>query len=363
MYLKQTILACLLATVSQIALADQLRLKAGYPESYVVQKGDTLWDISGRYLAEPWLWPRLWNTNPQIANPHWIYPGDVLQLSWVNGEPRLGKAMQGGKQVIRLGPKIRNENKANPIPTLPISEIGPFLQTDHILADSQMERRLPYVLGSGEKQIGMLEGTRLYVQGTLTPGQRYGVYHPGVIYKDRETGEQLGQEAIFAGVIRAVAPLANDRTEVMLEHNRREVRQGDRVMPLPAQENMPAIFMPKMAPTITPGYIIALPSKARGGGKFDVVLINRGSRDQLSAGDMLEIRRQGPALVSKHENVNYKELSSVYSRVFYSNTHQAALPSEAIARVMLFKVYDKLSYGLIMQSNDMVSSGYQVTHF
>ncbi|MGL5775336.1 MAG: LysM peptidoglycan-binding domain-containing protein, partial [Aeromonas veronii] len=99
MYLKQTILACLLVTVSQAALADQLRLKAGYPESYVVQKGDTLWDISGKYLSEPWLWPRLWNINPQIANPHWIYPGDVLHLGWVNGEPRLGKAMQGGKQV------------------------------------------------------------------------------------------------------------------------------------------------------------------------------------------------------------------------------------------------------------------------
>ncbi|MGL4477704.1 MAG: LysM peptidoglycan-binding domain-containing protein, partial [Aeromonas veronii] len=261
MYLKQTILACLLVTVSQAALADQLRLKAGYPESYVVQKGDTLWDISGKYLSEPWLWPRLWNINPQIANPHWIYPGDVLHLSWVNGEPRLGKAMQGGKQVIRLGPKTRYENKANPIPTLPISEIGPFLQTDHILADSQQQKTLPYLLGSDQKHIGMLEGDTLYVQGSLTPGQVYGIYHPGVVYKDRETGELLGQEAIFAGVVRAVARLDGDRTEVMLTHNQREVLQGDKVMPLPAQENMPAVFTPKAAPAITPGYIIDLPNK------------------------------------------------------------------------------------------------------
>lgn len=362
MYLKQTILACLMVTVSQGALADQLRLKAGYPESYVVQKGDTLWDISGKYLSEPWLWPRLWNINPQIANPHWIYPGDVLQLSWVNGEPRLGKAMQGGKPVIRLSPKARYENKANPIPTLPISEIGAFLQTDHILADSQQQKALPYLLGSDQKHIGMLEGDTLYVQGSLIPGEMYGVYHPGAVYKDRETGEQLGQEAIFAGVIRAVARLDGDRTEVTLTHNQREVLQGDKVMALPAQDYLPALFIPKAAPAITPGYIIDLPNKTRGGGKFDVVLINRGGRDQLVAGDVLDVRRPGTALANKNGKVQYKELSSIYDRVFYSS-NKAPLPSEAIARIMLFKVYDKVSYGLIMQSKDMVSTGYQVTHF
>ena len=86
MYLKQIVVACLATALAGGAMAQQLTLKSGYPESYVVQKGDTLWDISGQYLAEPWLWPRLWNINPQIANPHWIYPGDVLHLSWVNGE-------------------------------------------------------------------------------------------------------------------------------------------------------------------------------------------------------------------------------------------------------------------------------------
>nr|WP_279009371.1 LysM peptidoglycan-binding domain-containing protein [Aeromonas jandaei] len=363
MYLKRTILACLLVAASPTLLADQLRLKAGYPESYVVQKGDTLWDISGKYLSEPWLWPRLWNINPQIANPHWIYPGDVLQLSWVNGEPRLGKAMQGGKQVIRLSPKNRYESKANPIPTLPISEIGPFLQTDHILANAQEGKKLPYLLGSDEKHIGMLEGDTLYVQGSLTPGQMYGVYHPGAIYKDRDTGELLGQEAVLTGIVRAVAHLDGDRTEVTLTHNQREVLQGDKVMPLPEQESMPAVFMPKAAPAIQPGYVVDLPSKARGGGKFDVVLINKGSRDLLSAGDVLDIRRPGAALVTKNGTVQYKELSSVYNKVFYSSNKKAPLPSEAIARVMLFKVYDKLSYGLIMQSKDMVSTGYQVTHF
>lgn len=362
MYLKQTILACLLATLSQAAMADQLTLKAGYPERYVVQKGDTLWDISGRYLAQPWLWPRLWNINPQIANPHWIYPGDVLHLSWVNGEPRLGKAMQGGKPVVHLSPKSRYENKANPIPTLPLSEIGPFLRTDHILADSQQAKQLPYVLGNDEAHIGMLEGDTLYVQGSLTPGQDYGIYHPGSLYKDKETGELLGQEAVFVGTARAEERLADDRTRVTLSHSQREVYQGDKLMPFPPQESLFAVFTPKAAPVISPGYIIDLPSKAHGGGKFDVVLINKGLRDQVSPGDVLEVRRPGAQLVSKNGKVSYKEYSSVYDKAFYS-AGKPSLPSEAVARVMLFKVYDKLSYGLIMQSQGMVSSGYQVSNF
>ena len=362
MYLKQTVLSCLIATLSCGALAEQLTLKPGYPSNYVVQKGDTLWDISGQYLAQPWLWPRLWNINPQIANPHWIYPGDVLQLSWVNGEPRLGKATQGGKQMVRLTPKNHYENKASPIPTLPLSEIGPFLQTDHILADNQQAKTLPHVLGNNEKHIGMLEGDILYVQGSLTPGQEYGIYHPGVTYKDRKTGELLGQEAIFVGTARAEERLADDRTRVTLTHNQREVHQGDKVMPFPSQESLSAVFTPKAAPVISPGYIIELPSKVHGGGKFDVVLINKGMRDQVSPGDVLEIRRPGVRLVSKNDKVSYRDNSSVYDRVFYGSG-KPALPDEAIARVMLFKVYDKLSYGLIMQSQDMIGSNYQVSNF
>lgn len=362
MYLKQTIFACLTATLAGGALAAPLTLKAGYPENYVVQKGDTLWDISGQFLAEPWLWPRLWNINPQIANPHWIYPGDVLHLSWVNGEPRLGKASQGGKQVIHLSPRNRYENKANPIPTLPLSEIGPFLQTNHILADGQQSQSLPYVLGNNERHVGMLEGDTLYVQGSLTPGQDYGVYHPGVIYKDRKTGEQLGQEAIFVGAVRAEERLANNSTRVTLTHNRREVYQGDKVLPLPSQESLSAVFMPKAAPAISPGYVVELPSKARGGGKFDVVLINKGLRDKVAPGDVLEIQRPGAEMVDKDGKVSYREYASVYDKAFYS-AGKSSLPTEAVARVMLFKVYDKLSYGLIMQSQDMVSTGYQVSHF
>ena len=172
----------------------------------------------------------------------------------------------------------------------------------------------------------------------------------------------LGQEAVFVGTARAEERLADDRTRVTLSHSQREVYQGDKLMPFPPQESLFAVFTPKAAPVISPGYIIDLPSKARGGGKFDVVLINKGLRDQVSPGDVLEVRRPGAQLVSKNGKISYKEYSSVYDKAFYS-AGKPSLPSEAVARVMLFKVYDKLSYGLIMQSQGMVSSGYQVSNF
>ena len=130
MYLKQIVVACLATALAGGAMAQQLTLQIRLPRDLCGAKGDTLWDISGQYLAEPWLWPRLWNINPQIANPHWIYPGDVLHLSWVNGEPRLGKASQGASIGSSVSPKNRYENKANPIPTLPLSEIAQSLPAD-----------------------------------------------------------------------------------------------------------------------------------------------------------------------------------------------------------------------------------------
>lgn len=362
MYLKQTTFACLLALASQGAQAQTLSLKSGYPSNYVVQKGDTLWDISGKYLDQPWLWPQLWNINAQIANPHWIYPGDVLQLSWINGQPRLGKAVQGGKRVITLSPKNHYESKANPIPTLPLSEIGPFMQTDHIFATRQESKALPYILGENEGHIGMLEGATLYVQGDLTPGQDYGIYRPGNIYKDKKTRELLGQEAIFVGTAHAQARLAKDRSRITLTSNQREVYQGDKLMPLPAQESLSALFTPRAAPVTGPGYVVELPSKARGGGKFDIVLINKGARDQMAPGDVLDVQRPGIRLTDKYGKVSYRDFSSLYDKGFYS-AGRTPLPDESIARIMLFKVYDKLSYGMILQSQDMVSTGYKVSNF
>jgi hypothetical protein len=327
-----------------------------------VQPNDTLWDIATHYLTEPWRWPQLWHANVHISNPNWIYPGDVLQLNWEQGQPRLRKLTQAGKPVVRLSPQLRYTSKRQPIPTLPLSEIGPFLQRDQLFIGSSSMTSLPYVLGSNEKHTGMLDGEILYVQGALISGQEYGIYHPGLLYHDAQSGEVLGQAAILVGTAQVQAALADDRTQIVLTHSLREVSQGDKLLPLPAAAELPALFTPRVAPAISAGYIVDLPSQAQGGGKWDVVLINKGRRDQLAAGDLLAISRPGPILVSKQGKVAYEAFASTYDRLIDSG-RPVTLPSEVIAKVMLFKVYDKLSYGLLVQSQEMVRIGYPVSHF
>ena len=213
------------------AMADVLQLKEGYPESYVVQKGDTLWDISGHFLKSPWLWPRLWQVNPQVKDPHWIYPGDVLSLTWVNGEPRLTQ-----KHTIKLSPAVRIEPKLAPVPTIKLSAISAFLRSDHIFPAGSDLDQMPYILGNNLNDSALLQKQRLFVKGQLVEGRQYGVYRPGAIYKDPQTGEVLGQRAILAGIVTAGIHHPDDIVEVQLSKNVREVLQGDRVLPLPDQE-------------------------------------------------------------------------------------------------------------------------------
>jgi hypothetical protein len=132
------------------ASADTLTLKKDHPDKYIVKKGDTLWDISGRFLTKPWLWPRLWDMNKQIKNPHWIYPGDRLRLTWVNGQPKLvldQSDAREGKRLVKLTPKVRIEENRAPVSTVELSEISQFLRADMVADMNTDLEHAPYVLG------------------------------------------------------------------------------------------------------------------------------------------------------------------------------------------------------------------------
>ncbi|MGY3927023.1 LysM peptidoglycan-binding domain-containing protein [Aeromonas simiae] len=360
MNLTRTALICLLLGGSQGIWADTLALKQGYPETYMVRSGDTLWDIAGHYLQKPWQWPTLWQGNPQIANPHLIYPGDRLQLSWVDGQPRLMSAASGSKRVITLSPRVRSENKLSPIPTLSLDAIGPFLQGDYVFSHAGEVRGLPFVLGNNDKQIAVLEQHTIYVQGLLEPGRQYGTYRPGRAYKDAKSGEWLGQEAVLTGIVQAETLWNNGQTQAKLLANRREVRQGDVLLPLPDDVQAQAHFTPHAGALFQAGSVIAIPNQASAAGKLEVVLIDKGGQDGLDAGSVLDIRRPGVAYVTGDTaHHDYRDTASSFDRAFHSGINQR-LPSEAVAKVMLFKVYHRLSYGLIVQSQDMVRVGYSV---
>ena len=342
-------LAGLMLAVS--AVADVLQLKEGYPETYVVKKGDTLWDISGHFLKSPWLWPRLWQVNPQVRDPHWIYPGDVLNLVWINGEPRLVQ-----KHMVKLSPTVRMSPKVDPVPTLPLSRIAPFLTAYHIFSAESDMKLLPYIVGNNSNAIGLLEKADFFVRGSLQEGRQYGIYRPGQILKDKVTGEALGREATLTGIALAGAKQEGGLTAAVLLKNKQDVQQGDRLILMPEQENLDAFFTLQAGQISKPGYIIEIPSKVSIVGKYDVVTLNKGRRDGVSSGNVFSIYRPGAEVTERSaDDLAYKLFSPVGKKLFDGEgTH---LPEQLVGQLMVFKVYDKTSMAMILKTNDTVRKG------
>lgn len=328
-------------------------LQPDYPATYVVQQGDTLWDIAAHYLQKPWQWPILWQSNPQIANPHRIYPGDQLALQWQNGVPRLVRSGAFAKPVITLTPKVRREAANDAIPALPLAAIEPFLTQDLLFASQAQRDGAPMVLGNNSGQRALLAPAILYVRGVLQTGQRYGVYRAGSEFHDPHSGEWLGQVANLTGVVRADSVAGEGMSRVTLLSNREEVREGDRLLPLPADAALQAQFEPRPAAPLQGGEIIGLPGQRVTGSRLDVVLINRGAREALTPGMLLHAWRPG-ALLTHATVERFAEAKAAPAK-------NPRLPAEVIATIMLFKVYPTLSYGLIMHSQDLVRVGYAVT--
>ena len=341
------------------AVADVLQLKEGHPDSYVVKKGDTLWDISGHFLSRPWLWPRLWQVNPQVKDPHWIYPGDVLNLVWVNGEPRLVQGHQGQKRQVKLSPKVRIESKVTPVPTISLASIAAFLRSDHIFPSNSNVDDMPYILGNNLNDKAMLEKQRLFVKGELVEGQQYGIYRPGAVYKDKLSGETLGQRAIFTGVVTAGVAHPDGVTEVLLTKNVKDVKQGDRVMPLPEQEQLDAYFTLQPAALGGNGQIIDMGGESSVAGKYEVIMLDKGAKDGVQSGQVFSILRPGVEVTGKSADaLAYKLISTEGQKVLSGDAQQ--LPNEAVGQAMAFKIYDRISLALILRANDQVYTGYLV---
>ncbi|MBU1190884.1 MAG: LysM peptidoglycan-binding domain-containing protein [Gammaproteobacteria bacterium] len=313
------------------ALADEIALNPNHPESYVVVKGDTLWDISGRFLREPWLWPEIWQVNPQIENPHLIYPGDLISLVYVDGKPQL-RLQRGGHPTIKLSPTAREERLDRAIPTIPIDAIKQFLTQPLIVEEGELEAA-PYVVESADEHLIAGAGDRVYVRGiTDTTQGRYGVYHPGDELLDPDTKELLGIEAIYLGD--ATVERFGDPSTLSLDRTTREIGIGDRVKPVSSDE-IHASFLPHPPATETKGRIISVYDGVTQIGRYQIVTINRGAREGMEVGHVLRVHQAG-------QEVKDTVTPSAYDKV--------TLPDEDAGLLMLFRIFDKVSYGLVMEA-------------
>jgi nucleoid-associated protein YgaU len=312
-------------------------LKPGHPDVYTVVKGDTLWHISGRFLEKEWLWPEIWQINPQVANPHLIYPGDQIALVYVDGQPRLqlqrGVAGRTVKMTpsdtVSLSPMIRSEPLETAIPAIGMDAIQGFL-IDNRIVEPVMIDSAPYILqGEGERLV-LGAGDRLYARGMLTDNESYNFVRRGPLYIDPETQEVLGQEATYIGLGKAVSQ-SEDIATISVISTREEVQIGDRVLPT-EERRVSSTFFPSAPDTEINGEILAVMGGVSQVGQYDVVVVNRGEREGLKPGNVLAIYQRGALVRDRVVNETLR------------------LPSERAGVLMVFRTFEKLSYGLVMMT-------------
>jgi len=307
-----------------------LEVRDDAPESYVVKKGDTLWRISGLYLEQPWRWPELWNVNPQIDNPHLIFPGDRLALTWVDGQPRVG--VQRSRDV-KLTPTMRVSTLDLAIPMIPLDQIGAFLQRHRILSADAINQSA-YIVAGAQGHLVSAAGDSVYGRGRFPESERtYGIFRAGDTYRDPLTKEILGYQAQDIGSAQRLSSSRDDIVELEVTRVTEEVRTSDRLLP-PEERILDATFQPR-APDreIRGGYMIAVDGGVSQIGTTDIVVLNRGARDGLEIGHVLAIYQAG-------------EL--VFDEVAEDNVQ---LPDSRAGLCMVFEVAEKASYAVVLKAN------------
>lgn len=340
--MKQLIFLALLTIGSTSVFADTLTLKSGHPDSYVVKKGDTLWDISASFLKDPWRWPKLWGVNPQVANPHLIYPGDKLTLVFIDGEPRLVM-----KPHIRKSPQGRISAKDGAIPAIDLSLIQPYLLQNRVVDEDWFELQ-PKVMGGESPSKFHVVSDIIYVQGELTVGDKLGVYADGRTFKNSD-GENLGLEVILSASGRVIE--SGPVSKVELLSNLRETAAGYRVLPIEDDSLMSAYFMPRAAHLEQPASVLASGKDIRAMGKLDVVYLDRGAEDGLETGQVFSIFKDGKVVVIDGDGIPVQPHDrNRYEKILanVSSDNAIKMPDLYRGKLMVFKVFDKTSMGIIL---------------
>ena len=321
-----------------------LRLQDQAPERYVVVKGDTLWGIAGRFLREPWRWPEIWRMNrEQIRNPHWIYPGDTLLLEHGAGDPRLSvQRPPTTHPTVTLSPQQRADQTTDAaIPSIPVADIEPFLSQPLVVEERAMAGA-PSIVAMEEKRVIVGAGNLVYVEGLAAGmGRDWQIYRPGEKLIDPETQEVLGYEAIYLGDAQVLE--FGEPSSVQIVRSRQEIIKGDRLVSNAIDPFRS--YVPHAPDHAVQGRIISAYESVNEVGKNAIVTINRGLRDGLEKGNVLAAYRLGDTVQSvTHEKASLK------------------LPNERTGLVFVFRLFEKVSYALVVQSkrpmhaNDVVQT-------
>ena len=305
------------------------------PMNYTVKRGDTLWDIAAVFLKDPWFWPEIWQINPQVENPHLIYPGDVLSLAYgAGGDAHVSISQYSG---ARLSPRLRSEELDGPIDTLPYAAIAAFLSKPSVLTEEQI-LNAPHILAFRDQHMIGGTGHEAYVQNLNAPlNQRFAVMHVGQPIVDFESNELVGYEAAYVATAVVSNPGERDIAKTVLTEGAREALRGDRLI---LQEGESALtFTPHAPRNPVDGQIIAIADEATEVGQYQIVVLNRGDRNGLAAGAVLAVDQRGEVV------------RDIWNRRPFGKDPfgpEVELPHERAGTLIVFKVFEKVSYGLII---------------
>ena len=370
---------CVVALMTVATFATAQTMRGDHPDTYVVKRGDTLWDIAGQFLQRPWLWPEIWQANPQIENPHLIYPGDVISLAYLN------------RVTATPGPR----DDVQPINAIPLSDIEAFLKDLRVV--DQFEQ-LPYVVGLEEDRMRATQGQVAYIRGLhgATAGQRYAVVRPTVRYTHLDRSgmccdlfhtddldfrgrriadfqqfwtnvvtpdkgqELLGYELqrVNVGTITRGEVGGIDASTLLLDETGREVRVGDRLIAIDANPYDLQFFPHAPAQQLEYGRarVLAVADALSHGGPRDVVVLSVGAREGVDNGTVFSLWREGTNTVDRVEKGPDRDADTV----FFEN--KVRLPDEFAGHAMVFRTYDKVSYALVMDSVKPTRVGYHLKH-
>lgn len=323
---------------------NKIRVKASHPVQYTVKKGDTLWDIASLFLHDPWYWPEIWQRNAQVQNPHLIFPGDILTLVYVNGQPQIvvndaqHKAVQQENilPVKKLSPSIYTTALQASIPSIPGDAIRQFLSKPRVVTKEQLESA-PRIIASQDKHLILGSGSRVYIRGEIDKERvRFAVFRPGDELRDPQSGELLGYEAKYTGDVR----IANydDPASGDLTFTEREVLIGDRLLPEDKSKHI-NLFFPHIPDMDINAQIISLYDALFGVAQYQIVVLNKGELDGVEVGHLLATYTQGDTVRDRFDKRSNKPVK---------------LPNERSGLVMIFKTFERVSYALTLESTQVI---------
>ncbi len=316
-------------------ISQPVPLASGAPDEYIVKVGDTLWDISATFLRDPWYWPEVWYVNPQVENPHLIYPGDVLALVMIDGQQRITNVRAS---AYRLSPQARATPLTESITSIPYEQIDAFLSKGIVLEKDQIGQ-LPYILATRGDHMMASAGNDVYIRGgePVATGTRYSVVHVGEALTDPDDGNLIGYQGIYVG--EGALARGGDPATVSLSDTNREALEGDRLVP--ETVDIPLNFFPKAPDIDVNGQIISVVDGVSIIGSHQVVVMNRGARHGLAPGDVLSVYQSGETVRDRYAGHSFGSFGA---------KEKVKLPDEQAGTIMVFKVYDRIGYGLVMRA-------------